>query len=206
MIIIVDYGAGNITSVRRALDHLGVPSRITADPDEVARAERVIFPGVGHAASAMENLRGSGLDEALRHANARGVPILGICLGCQIVLSHSQEGDVDCLNLLPGQVVRLSPGESLKVPHMGWNSVAPRRDHPLFAGITPGTMFYFVHSYYTAPDEAGDVLATSDYGMEFCVMLGRDNLVAAQFHPEKSGPAGLRMLDNFAKWEVNASC
>jgi len=202
MITIVDYGAGNITSVRRALDHLGVASRISADAGEIEGAERIIFPGVGHAAAAMENLRGSGIADALRAAYAKGTPILGICLGSQIILSHSQEGDTPCLGLIPGKVLRLEPGGGLKVPHMGWNGVDPASPHPLLQGIRPGAMFYFVHSYYTQPDNPADAIATCEYGARFCVMLGRGNLAAAQFHPEKSGPVGLKLLENFANWEV----
>jgi glutamine amidotransferase len=188
--------------VRRALESLGVESVITPDPDAIRRAEKIIFPGVGQAASAMQALLERGLDQALREAYARGTPILGICLGAQIVLTHSQEGDTRCLNLVAGECKRFSFSDSaFKIPHMGWNRVLPVRPHPVLKGMGPDEEFYFVHSYYPRPEDPQFVLAECEYGIIFPAVIGRANLVAAQFHPEKSGPAGLRILSNFAAWD-----
>ncbi len=201
MIFIVDYKAGNITSVQRALAHLGVESRITPDPDLVRRADKVIFPGVGQAASAMQVLRERGLDLALGEAFARGAPILGICLGAQIVMTRSEEGDTRCLNLIPGISRRFSFADpSLKIPHMGWNRIRIVRDHPVLQGIRTDEEFYFVHSYYPQPEDPSFVAAECEYGTAFPAVIGRANLVAAQFHPEKSGAVGLRVLRNFIAW------
>ncbi|MEZ0397046.1 MAG: imidazole glycerol phosphate synthase subunit HisH [Anaerolineales bacterium] len=202
MITIVDYQAGNLTSVRRALDALGIPCRISADPELVRRAECIIFPGVGAAGAAMTVLRARGLDQALAEAFRAGTPILGICLGCQIVLTHSEEDDTDCLNFIPGQTVRFRPTEpALKIPHMGWNEVTTTRPHPLLAHLRPGDQVYFVHSYYPRPDCPEDVFAVCDYGGLFPAAIGRANLFAVQFHAEKSGPLGLQILKNFAEWK-----
>ncbi|MCX7671470.1 MAG: imidazole glycerol phosphate synthase subunit HisH [Anaerolineae bacterium] len=203
MITIIDYQAGNLTSVKRALDALGIPGQISADPQQVRRAERIIFPGVGAAGAAMAVLRARGLGEALTEAFRAGTPILGICLGCQIILTHSEEDDADCLNLIPGQTVRFRPADpALKIPHMGWNEVAVVRSHPLLAHLRPGDQFYFVHSYYPQPERPEDVFAVCGYGFAFPAAIGRDNLFAVQFHAEKSGPVGLQILRNFAEWKV----
>ena len=204
MIEIVDYGAGNLTSVQRALNFLGVPSRITPDPEHIKNAERIIFPGVGAAGSSVATLRQRGLDEALKTAFARGTPILGICLGTQIIMSLSEEDQVSCLGLIPGQVVRFRFDDpALKIPHMGWDSVRLMRPHPLFEGVGPEDMFYFVHAYYPQPVDGADVIAETDYGVTFASVVGRKNLVATQFHPEKSGAVGLEILRRFARWEGN---
>ncbi len=204
MITLVDYKAGNLTSVRRALDHLGLPCQISADPETVRRAEKIIFPGVGAAGAAMNVLRERGLDAALKEAFAAGVPILGICIGCQVILEHSEEDDAACLGLLPGQTVRFSAPNPLpypfKIPHMGWNAVSVLRPHPLLSHLRPGDEFYFVHSFYPQPAESAQIYAVSDYGGEFPVAIGRDNLFAVQFHTEKSGAVGLKVLENFSKW------
>jgi glutamine amidotransferase len=203
MITIVDYKAGNLTSVKRALDSLGIESRISADPDLVRRAERIIFPGVGHAGTAMSVLKAHGLDAALIEAVRSGTPTLGICVGCQIILTHSEEGDTLGLDLIPGDCLRFRvESQGLKVPHMGWNAVSVTRPHPLLAHLRPGDEFYFVHSYYPRPTREEDVYATCDYGLSFAAAVGRDNLFAVQFHAEKSGPLGLRLLANFAKWKA----
>lgn len=205
MIAIVDYRAGNLTSVKRALDFLGIGGRITADPDEVCRAERIIFPGVGHAATAMSVLRQTGLDGALREAFQRGAPILGTCVGAQISLSRSEEGDTECLGLIAGDCVRFRPAAAgLKVPHMGWNAVTPAQDHPVLRGIRAGTEFYFVHSYFLRPADAGRVYATCEYGVTFPAVIGEANFIGTQFHSEKSGRAGLTILQNFAGWNGSA--
>lgn len=197
-IAILDYKAGNLTSVQRALAHLGVTAEVTADPLRVAAADRVIFPGVGAAESCMANLRDGGLDEALCGAIAAGKPVLGICVGMQLLFEFSDEdGGVPCLGVLDGVVERFRPQDAtIKVPHMGWNAVEHDGD-PLFAGIPSGERFYFVHSYYCAPDAAVAVNAVADHGGKFAAGVRRDNLVAVQFHPEKSGEPGLRLLRNF---------
>jgi glutamine amidotransferase len=202
MIVIVDYDAGNLMSVKRACDAAGIDSVITRDPDVVERAERIIFPGVGAAPHAMQVLRATGLDGALRSAYAKGTPILGICLGAQIVLERSEEGDVECLGLLPGATMRLRvENPALKIPHMGWNGIRIVRPHPLLEGVKDGDEFYFVHSYFPNPSDAGDVIASTEYEKDLCCALGRLNLFATQFHPEKSGRFGLRVLERFARWD-----
>jgi glutamine amidotransferase len=200
MITIMDYKAGNIVSVKRALDHLGIPNRISDKPEDILRAERLIFPGVGHAASAMEELRRSGLGDALKQAHAEGTPILGVCLGCQIILTHSEEGDTACLDLIPGSTRRfVLDTVRHKVPHMGWNEIQEVRCHPVLEGC--GREFYFVHSYYICPEDEDTIVALCDHGIAFPAVIAKDNLVAAQFHPEKSGEDGLRVLRNFYAWE-----
>jgi glutamine amidotransferase len=201
MITIVDYNAGNPTSVKRALASVGVDSVVTPSAAEVRAAERIIFPGVGHATSTMAVLVERGLDRALSDAFAAGTPILGICVGAQLSLGHSEEGDTRCLGLVPGNVRRfpaLPPG--LKVPHMGWNRIRIKRAHPLFDGVPTDNEFYFVHSYYLVPDEERTVLATTEHGIEFVSAFAIDNYAAVQFHPEKSGPLGISILERFARW------
>jgi glutamine amidotransferase len=206
MICIVDYKAGNITSVQRALTHLGVESVLTPDPDTLRRAAKVIFPGVGQAASAMAVLRERGLDLALREAFTQGTPILGICLGAQIVMTRSEEGDTPCLDLVAGVSRRFSFSDpALKIPHMGWNRITVRREHAVLGGIDANDEFYFVHSYYPDPADPDCVLAECEYGKPFPAVIGKANLIAAQFHPEKSGPAGLRILRDFAGWDGKAA-
>jgi glutamine amidotransferase len=202
MILIVDYKAGNLTSVKRALDCLEIPCRIVSHGQELSDAERIIFPGVGHAATAMAVLRERGFDTALRQAFQKGTPILGICIGAQIVLSHSEEGDTTCLDLVEGNCPRFQLADkSLKIPHMGWNEVRVTREHFVLRDIKPGDEFYFVHSYYPQPQATQNVLAVCDYGMAFPAAIGRKNLIAVQFHPEKSGRVGLDLLRNFSRWD-----
>ena len=205
MIAIVDYDAGNLRSVERACAALRLDAVVTPDPDVVLRAERVIFPGVGYAPQAMAVVRARGLDEALRRAVSEGKPVLGICIGAQIILDHSEEGDVDCLGLIPGVVRRFRPSDrALKVPHMGWNQVVPSCPHPLLAKLNPREHVYFVHSYYPDPADPRHVFAHRDHGVPVCCALGRDNLFATQFHPEKSGEVGLRILEAFGSWDGRA--
>jgi len=201
VIVIIDYQAGNLTSVVRSLKALGVEGTVTQDPAVVAQATRVIFPGVGAAGKAMATLRELGLDQALRQSFARGVPILGICLGAQVILEHSEENDTACLGLLPGRTRALPRGEGLKIPHMGWNRVRFLRDHRIFKGLPAGAEYYFVHSYYPAPADAAMVVGVTDHGVEFPCAIGWRNLVATQFHPEKSGRFGLQILENFLAWD-----
>jgi glutamine amidotransferase len=197
-VAILDYQAGNLTSVQRALAHLGHGSQVTSDARILARADKVIFPGVGAAGSCMANLRSAGLDGALNAIVAAGTPLLCICVGMQLLFEASEEdGGVACLGLLPGTVKRFSPSDAaIKVPHMGWNQVALDGD-PLWSGIADGTEFYFVHSYYCAPGPAVQRIAEAEHGQPFCAAVRRGALAAVQFHPEKSGPAGLRLLENF---------
>lgn len=208
MIAIIDYEAGNLTSVKRALDHLGIPCAVTQDKERIAGADRVIFPGVGAAGAAMASLERLGLDRSLKDALAAGKPVLGICLGTQIIFQHSQEdGGTDCLGILDGQAARFpaglsdAQGTALKIPHMGWNRVQWTRTHPVFQGLPDQAEFYFVHSYHPAPSREEDVVGMTEYGYGFASAMARDNLVAVQFHPEKSGSPGLKILENFVGWD-----
>lgn len=205
LIAIIDYDAGNLTSVLRAVNYLGARCVVTRDLSAIRRADRVIFPGVGAAGSAMESLRRYGLDAALKDAFAAGKPILGICLGTQVILAHSEENDTPCLGLVPGRVTAFPAsmvvnGERLKVPHMGWNSVKVEKPHPVLSGIRDELLFYFVHSYRPCPEDSAHVLAETVYGEPFASVIGFRNLVATQFHPEKSGEPGLSLLRNFMDW------
>jgi len=198
---IVDYNGGNLRSVKRACHAVGIESDFTQDPEVVRRAERLIFPGVGNAQTAMETLNRLGLAAALREALARGTPVLGICVGAQLILESSEESAIPCLGLLPGKTQRFSFADpTLKIPHIGWNEVRAARTHALLAALQPGDEFYFVHSYFPRPANESDVYAVADYGGEFCCALGRDNLFATQFHPEKSGRLGLALLERFSRW------
>jgi len=206
MITIVDYAAGNLTSVKRALDYLTIPCEITADPRKVVSAERIIFPGVGHAGFAMKILAERRLDTALREAFAKKTPILGICLGTQIILSSSEETPLPCLGLLPGTCPKFRLTDpSLKIPHMGWDAITINKPHTVLRHFTPQTEVYFVHSFYPQPALESDVYAVCDYEVSFPAVIGRENLIATQFHPEKSGKPGLELLSNFAAWE-GTSC
>jgi glutamine amidotransferase len=206
MIAIVDYGMGNLRSVEKALHKLGHAAVITSDPADVARAERVILPGVGAFGAAMANLRragnGAALAGSVTDAVASGRPFLGICLGMQLLLSESEElGLHRGLDVVPGRVVRFdfNGDATLKVPHMGWNELRFPRASPLFEGLEQGTRVYFVHSFYCRPEEPSVTTATCSHGLDFCAGLDQNNVYAVQFHPEKSGAAGLRILDNFAR-------
>jgi len=204
-VVVIDYGAGNLRSVVNALRHLGRSHVVSSEPGALEVARRVIFPGVGGAAAAMAAVRRAGLDAALAAYYRSGRPLLGICLGSQIVFERSEEGDTACIGLLPGRV-RLIPsrdaaGARLKVPHMGWNAVSRIRPHPIFSGVPDMTPFYFVHSYYAEPARPEQVLATVDYGMSLPAVVGAGAFVATQFHLEKSGAPGLRMLSNFLDWD-----
>jgi len=204
MITIVDYKAGILTSVRLAFEALGVPVEITDRPDRLRQAERVVFPGVGAAGSAMDTLRALDLVDALRERVEAGVPFLGICIGMQLLFEHSEEdGGCDCLGLLPGRVRRFAPRDpGCKIPQMGWNAVAFARPHPLLDGIEDGSEFYFVHSYYPDPAEPSFRLGETDYAdVRFASAVARANLAATQFHPERSGRIGLKLLENFSRWD-----
>ncbi len=203
-VVVVDYKAGNLTSVRLAIEALGVACEVTSDPQTVRAADRVIFPGVGAAGAAMRDLSGLQLDGAIRQVISDGVPFLGICLGTQIIFSRSEEdGGTACLGIIPGTVTRFQPTDHFdKIPHMGWNAVQAQRPHPVLSGIEDGSEFYFVHSYYPQPDESSYVIGETTYADAcFASVVGRGNLIATQFHPERSGRIGMRLLENFMHWD-----
>ena len=202
MPVIVDYDAGNVRSVQRACERANMQADISADPETVANADRLIFPGVGSAASAVDTLNNRGLDEAIRYFYETGRPLLGICLGLQILLEHTQEGDKPCLGLIEGACERFEFNQnSLKIPHIGWNEVEFVRPHPITDSLQSGDEFYFVHSYFAIARQDDHILGTTSYGdRSFCSVIGKDNLFATQFHLEKSGELGLRMLAAFAEW------
>ncbi len=207
MIAILDYRAGNLTSVERALRYLGFPCEVTDSHEKIRQAERIIFPGVGAAGKSMLDLKSLGLDLVLRERFETGIPILGICVGLQVLFEFSEENETPCLSLLPGRVVRFpqdlrdNAGETLKIPHMGWNEVHLAGNHPVFKGVPQGSEFYFVHSYYPKPAATKHVACVTEYGFSFASGVAFRNLVAVQFHPEKSGPPGLRIIENFCRWD-----
>jgi len=226
MIVIVDYGAGNLTSVARAVSYLGYDSLITDDPEKIVAAERIIFPGVGAAGAAMEVMQKKGIDSALRQTFKSKIPMLGICVGCQIIMDRSEENGALCLGLIQGEarafphdmtqeqivgvglsdenggvdVAGRSDRLALKVPHMGWNGLDVVQEHPLLKGITPEDEFYFVHSYFPVPVDQSNVYGRTEYGIGFASAIGKENLFATQFHLEKSGEPGLLILKNFCTW------
>lgn len=204
-VVIVDYGAGNIRSVARAVAHVDGAPVVSADPDDIDRAEALILPGVGAAADTMENLRSRNVIGPVMEYIAAGRPFLGVCMGLQALLDWSEEnGGTDCLGVLPGKILRFS-SEGRKVPHMGWNTVEWTREHAITEGIPSGSAFYFVHSYHPTVDDPALALGMTEYGVTFPSAVGRDNVVATQFHPEKSGETGLRLYSNFLTWARSAA-
>ncbi|MCC2639538.1 MAG: imidazole glycerol phosphate synthase subunit HisH [Moraxellaceae bacterium] len=206
-VAVLDYGMGNLHSVAKALEHVGASRvEVTNDPARVRAADRVVLPGQGAMRDCMAEIRSHGVDAEVREA-LRGKPLLGICVGMQALLEHSEENNgVDGLGIYPGQVKFFGAdhrdGDTrLKVPHMGWNEVWQTQQHPLWSGIADGARFYFVHSYYCAPTEPSLAAGRSRYGIEFCCAIARDNMFAVQFHPEKSSTAGLTLLKNFLNWK-----
>jgi glutamine amidotransferase len=199
---IIDYDAGNLKSVEIALNFLGGDYFVSSDPEKLIKSDKLIFPGVGEAYSSMEILRSRSLDNLLKEYFKKGNPILGICLGCQIILESSEERNTKCLGLVPGVSKVFSHDMGLKIPHMGWNQVQSTKEHYIFKDIPNNSSFYFVHSYYPEPDNSDSTIALTDYGISFSSAFSVANLVAVQFHPEKSGPHGLKMLDNFIKQGV----
>ena len=209
MTAVIDYGAGNLTSVLLALKFLGDDPVITGDPALLEQADRIIFPGVGSAASGMEGLKRKSLDEALKKCCIQNKPILAICLGMQMLLEFSEEDDgVNGLGLFPGKVklFKFPPEQRIKVPHMGWNTVR-QNGHALWKNIPDNSAFYFVHSYYVSADNASDVAGVTEYGgFEFVSAVARKNIFATQFHPERSGGMGLQLLKNFLEWDGSSCC
>lgn len=208
-IAIVDYGMGNLHSVTKAFECVADENTeiiLTADPAVVASADKVVFPGQGAMPDCMRELNASGLKQAVLDA-AASKPFLGICVGAQLLFEHSEEGDMDCLGVFKGNVIKFKPenmhdanGQKLKVPHMGWNEMLIVQDHPLWAGINDAERFYFVHSYHFAPAEPHDTFIEASYPNRFAVAIAKDNIFAIQCHPEKSSTAGLQLLKNFVHW------
>ena len=199
-IVVIDYESGNLRSVAKALETQGVSPLVTSESSQLNDADGVILPGVGSGPAAMDALRARGLVEPLKTYLASGKPFLGVCLGLQVLLDHTEEGAAACLGIVPGEFRKL-PIEKLpagqKVPHMGWNSVEFTKSHPILKDIPQGSYFYFVHSYYADPTDADAVAGITEYGVSFCSVYARGNLVATQFHPEKSGSTGLKIYSNF---------
>ncbi len=198
MIVIIDYGMGNLRSVQKSLEAMGYNTLIASDPDQLKMASKVILPGVGAYEDAMKNLEEIGMDQAIKDFVQTGRPFLGICLGMQMLMSVSEEnGFHKGLDLVPGQVLKLPT--SVKVPHMGWNSLDFQRSIPLTNGIRDGNFLYFVHSYYVKLNNVNYSVATTDYGMNFCSIVAKDNILGVQFHPEKSSSLGQNILKNFGE-------
>ena len=212
-IAIIDYGMGNLHSIAKALEHVAGKDRVlvTSARETILAADRVVFPGVGAIRDCMAELQRSGLGEVVVEA-VRSKPVLGVCLGMQALLDASEENQgITCLGVIPGKVVRFpqdmrdpGDGNKLKIPHMGWNQVHQRGNHPMWKDIPMDSRFYFVHSYYTVPARAEDIAATTPYGLDFASVIARDNVFAVQFHPEKSQHAGLQLLSNFIGWNGEA--
>ncbi len=201
-ITVIDYGGSNLRSVLKALEFVRGDVHVTEDPEVVLRAEKLVLPGVGAFGAGMAAIRARALEDATREAAHSGTPLLGICIGMQFLFETSEEmGEHRGLGLLPGRVVRFprraSPEQVLKVPHMGWNEIVHDGHHPLLAGVPSGAHGYFVHSYFCLPDSDDTVVATTEYGLPFASVVGRDNVMGIQFHPEKSQSVGLRILSNF---------
>jgi len=194
-VAIIDYGVGNLHSIRRGIEMAGAGAKVTGELKEIKVADAIVLPGVGAFESAMEEIKDK-LD-VIREVVQAGRPLLGVCLGMQLLLTRSEEGNGEGLNLIPGEVVKLPPG--LKVPHMGWNSLELRREHPVLDTIAPGSYMYFVHSYYARPEDPKTILATTSYGVEFPSIIAQGLIMGTQFHPEKSGKFGLKLLQNFVR-------
>jgi glutamine amidotransferase len=209
-IVVVDYGMGNLRSVSKALEHVTADKQkviVSSDAEEIANAERVVFPGQGAARDCMKHLKDRLLTDVVLQA-AKEKPFLGICMGMQVLMAHSEENQgIKCMNLYDGDVHAFADEKlqsqmaALKIPHMGWNKVSHKQAHPLWQGIEEDSRFYFVHSYYVDPDDETLLAGTTEYGIEFASAIARDNVFAAQFHPEKSAHDGLQLLKNFCRWQ-----
>ena len=197
-IVIIDYGAGNLKSIENAFDYLGYNTIPTNNPKDILQGDVIVFPGQGSSPKAMAALHKLHMVDALKTVIKNQTPFLGICLGLQTLMSESEEGNTPCLDIIPGKTRLLS--NSLKIPHIGWNQVHLTHPHPVFKNIPQGSYFYFVHSYFADPVDRQTVIGTTNYGDTFCSVLAVDNILATQFHPEKSGQIGLTIYDNFMKW------
>ena len=197
-IAILDYDAGNLRSVQKALEKFGARADIVSSAEGVDRADALVVPGQGACDSSMRHLRERDLTEPVREYISGGRPFLGVCLGLQLLLDSSEEGEEPCLGILGGSCRRLPGGQ--KIPHMGWNQVSLKKEHPVFEGVPDNSHFYFVHSYYADPDDRSVIAGTTDYGVEFCSAAAWDSVVAVQFHPEKSGRVGLKIYENFVNY------
>lgn len=203
VITIIDYGAGNLRSVTSAVAKLGYEPKITRQPNDLTNAQALILPGVGAAADTVANLKKLGMVTPIREYIAKDRPFLGVCIGMQILFTTTEEGGLHkCLDIIRGRVRKLPAG--LKIPHMGWNQVKQRMAHPIFDGIPDESNFYFVHSYYPNPDDKSLIAGETEYGIPICSVIAKGNLVATQFHPEKSGEIGLKIYDNFIKLALTA--
>jgi glutamine amidotransferase len=200
MIVVVDYGMGNLRSVQKGFENVGSPAIISRDPLEIAKADRLVLPGVGAFPECMRNLSRLDLVDPILEFIQSGKPFLGICLGLQLLFDESEEfGTHEGFKVIRGRVKAFDRNMGLKIPHMGWNNVTFKKDVPIFRGIPDGSFFYFVHSYYVDPEISSDIAAESKYGITFTCAIARDNIFAVQFHPEKSQEIGLRVLRNFSK-------
>ncbi len=198
MIAVIDYGAGNLRSVINAITRIGYQARVTSQPEEILQSRAVFLPGVGAAGDTMTSLQKLGLTETIHRLVAENRPFFGICIGLQVLFAGTEEGGWhECLNIIPGKVKKLPAG--LKIPHMGWNQVKQKMKHPLFENVPDSANFYFVHSYYGEPEDKSVIAAETEYGVSFCSVIARGNMVATQFHPEKSGELGLRIYENFIR-------
>lgn len=196
MIVIIDYGLGNLASVKNALDKLGIPNRISSSSKVLKKAKALILPGVGAAGQGMKNLKSMGLDKVIIEEIEKGKPFLGICLGMQLLFEKSEEGNVDCLGILQGSVKKFK--KERKIPQIGWNEIEIQQKSNLFQGVSDNSYFYFVNSFYCLPEEK-ITIGLTNYGETFASIVEKKNIVGVQFHPEKSGPAGIKLLENFAK-------
>jgi glutamine amidotransferase len=201
MIALIDYGISNLRSVQKAFEHLGTEASLTSDPEAVMRADKLVLPGVGAFIAGMQGLRRRGLIEPVKQRVRAGVPLIGICLGMQLLFDESDEVEPGAspeagLGVVPGRVVKLQ-GQGVHIPHMGWNQLESLRESPLMRGIASGSYVYFVHSYICAPADPNRILATTDYGQDFASVVGAGNIFGIQFHPEKSQQVGLQILQNF---------
>ena len=203
MIAIIDYGAGNLQSVKKAFDFIGAESVITDNPEIINACDRILLPGVGSFGDAMDSMHKSGLVETVKQNALSGKPFLGICLGLQLLFEESEESPgVKGLGIFKGKIKKFSPDMGLKIPHIGWNSLEIKQNDTLFKGIPENSYVYFVHSYYLHAEDESDIATITNYGIDFHSAVGKNNIFATQFHPEKSGDVGLQILKNFASMEV----